>query len=162
MSKLGAITGVHRSREYPVAASQKFNRTGGAFVTLDSSGNIRLALTADTVIFGWAVVPQGVGSGLGTDPLVWQSSATAGADRLPVITKLSNEYLMPSSAAVTEAMKDLAYDLIAVNDGTQQVLNVGASATSLLIVTATGTAAGANSTSYGVVRINPVKQIAHT
>jgi len=163
MSKLGCIKGVHRSKEYPVAASQKFNRTGGAFVFLDSSGHVTLALTATATIFGYAVVPQGIGSGLGTDLAVWQSSATAGADRIPVIRVTSDaEFLVPSDAATTQAMAGNACDLVGVNDGTQQVIDVGTSTTDVVLIQGPGTDAGAPTTSFAIVKINPAKIQADT
>ena len=161
MSKYGCITGVHRSIEMPVAASQKFNRTGGAFVIQDSAGNIRLALTADATICGFAIVPLGIGSGLGTDAAVWQSSATAGADRLPVIVNLSAEFLVPADDTVTQAMCGDGCDLIGVNDGTKQTADVGTGANDVLLVEKLGTAAGGSITDV-VVRMNPSKmQIAN-
>lgn len=158
MSKLGCINGVHRSKEYPVAASQKFNRTGGAFVYLDGSGHVTLALSATATLFGYAVVPQGIGSGLGTDSAVWQSSATAGADRIPVITDLNAEFLVPTAGAVTAAMAGNAVDIVGVNDGTQQTCNEAAGSTDVLIIQGRGMdLAGATTTSFAVVKRNPAK-----
>jgi hypothetical protein len=153
--KTGCITGVHRSTEYPVAASQKFLRSGGAFVYLNSSGHVTLALTATATLFGYAVVPLGYVSA-GTDTNVWESSATAGADKIPVITGLGNEFLIGADDTVTVAMAGNACDLVGVNDGTAQVADVGTSSTDVLIITRRGLDVGGTAT-QAVVKLNPAK-----
>lgn len=161
--KYRCITGVHRSKEYPVAASQQFNLSGGAFVVLDANGNIRLALTADATIFGYAVVPTRSATGSVTGS-VWTSSATAGQSRIPVIRITADqEFLVPANATVTAAMRGNACDLIGANDGTAQQANVGISVTDVLLIQEVG-----NDKTLGelvtdvLVRVNPAKIQADT
>ena len=156
----GCITGVHRSKMYPVAASQYFARSGGAFVYLDANGRVTLALTATATIFGYAVA--GAGAGAGTDANVWLSSATAGADKVPVI-RITNEleFLVPSDGTPTIAMAGNACDLIAVNDGTIQTADIGTSTTDVLLIQDIGTKAGGSVTDV-IVKVNPAKIQADT
>ena len=67
----------------PVAANQKFSHNGSSFVCVDANGNIRLALTADTLLYGYALEPEGMGAG--SDPTYWQSSATDGKDKILIV-----------------------------------------------------------------------------
>lgn len=141
--------------EVPVAASQKFYHEGAAFVVLDSSGHARLALSADTTIYGYALVPAGMGAG--TDPTIWESSATAGKDKIAVVVDPKARYLVPASTTVAQSAVGNAYELIGVNDGTQQYLNLGAASTDVLIVDKVGTSVNGGDTTDAVVKINPVK-----
>lgn len=158
--KYGCITGVHRSKMYPVAASQYFNRAGGAFVYLDGSGHVTLALTATATIFGYAAAPAGQGAG--TDAGYWKSSATAGADKVPVIRITSElEFLVPSDGTPTISQAGDACDLIGVNDGTTQKADIGTSTTDVLIIQDIGTKAGGSTTDV-IVKVNPAKIQADT
>lgn len=159
--KYGPIQSGLKGREYPVAASQYFDRNGGAFVYLDGSGHVTGALTATGTLLGWAVVPGGVGAG--TDTAEWKSSATAGADSIFVITDDNAEYFVPTDGTMTAAQVGNACDLIGVNDGTVQQADIGTSTTDVLIITgvASGVIAGA-ATSDVIVRINPAKYQADT
>ncbi|MDQ3022754.1 MAG: hypothetical protein M3R36_19645 [Bacteroidota bacterium] len=158
--KYGCITGSHKSKEYPVAASQLFNRSaGGAFVIMNASGHIQLALSATATIFGFAIVPLGLAQVPGSSTsAIWQSSATAGADRLPVITNKDALFLLKASVAPTQSQLGDAVDLIGVNDGTVQQINPAAGATDVVIINALG-----SDTQYGgvstdvVVKMNPAK-----
>lgn len=75
--------------ECPVAASQNFQRRSGHFVYL-SSGNLTIADSGTTEIFGWALV--------GDD---WTSSSTAGADKVTVDTNPFHVWEVPARDTFT-------------------------------------------------------------
>jgi hypothetical protein len=148
--------------EYPVAASQFFYHNGVNAVFLNSSGHLELALTATATILGIAIVPKGRGAGTSDD--YWKSSATAGADKIPVILATSGyKFLLPGNITATAAMRGGAWDLIAVNDGTATTLDLDTSTTDVFIVDDLGVnvVAGAAVTDV-VARINPLKVQADT
>ena len=127
-----------KTTEYPVAASQYFYHNGINVVYLDGSGNVTLALTATATVLGIAVVPKGRGAGASDD--YWLSSATAGADKIPVIDALDGyEFLLPADDTVTAAMRGNACDLIAANDGTATKVDVGTSSTDIFHIIDLGT-----------------------
>jgi len=160
MGKYGCITGVPRSKMLPVAASQFINRVSGAFVFLDGSGNVTTAITATTTLYGYVGCPAGQGAG--TSDAYWKSSATAGADKLPVVRFTSDiEFLMPADDTVTAAMRGKACDLLSVNDGTSQQVDVGTSTTDLFLIQGIGTDAGGLTTDV-VVKFNMAKIQANT
>ena len=116
--KYGPLDPSPKTKEYPVAASQYFYHEGIAFVYLDSSGHLTKAITATGELFGWAIIPKGRGAG--SSDLYWLSSATAGADKVPVVLAKDNyEFLVPGIITVTAAMTGGAWDLLGVNDGNQ-------------------------------------------
>ena len=155
MGKYGCITGVPRSVMLPVAASQYINRSTGAFVHLDTSGHVTTALTANTYLYGYVGCPAGHGAG--TSDNYWLSSATAGADKIPVIRVSDDvEFLMPADDTVTQAYVGRTADLVSVNDGTVQNIDIGTTSTDLFLIQAIGTAAGGTTTDI-VVKINPAK-----
>lgn len=160
--KYGCIKGNISSKQYPVAASQYFHRNGGAFVYLDASGHVTLALTATATLFGYAIAPQSpnaVSAGSSSD--YWKSSATAGADYVSVITDLNAEFLVPADATAAASDAGNACDLIGVNDGTVQQADIGTSSTDVLRIVGPGTAVGGASTDV-VVRFNPAKMQSDT
>lgn len=155
MSKYGCITGVPRSKMYPVAASQYINRSTGAFVFLDASGHVEVAITATQKLFGYVGCPAGSGAGTSAD--YWKSSATAGADKIPVIRINSdNEFLMPADDTVTVSMAGNAADLVSVNDGTAQQIDVGTTTNDVFLIQDVGTKAGGTTTDV-IVKINPAE-----
>ena len=122
--KYGCLDPKARSKVYPVEASQYFYHNGVNAVILSADGLIQLAITADQKLFGFAVVPGGMGAG--TNPLYWLSSATAGKDKIPVILAVDKySFLLPADDTVTASMKGNACDMIAVNDGTATTVDVG-------------------------------------
>lgn len=161
MAKYGCITGFHHSKVYPVAADQEFNTTqGGCWVIMNGSGFLEVALTATATLFGFAIAPTG-STGAGTTAGIWKSSATAGADRIPVIRNTDARFLMPADDTVTQAMIGNACDLIGVNDGTLQKADVGTSSTDVVVIDDLGINAGGNTTDV-VVKLNPAKIQADT
>jgi len=150
----GCISSGVTVKEYPVAASQYFYHEGVNAVYLDGSGHVTLALSATATLLGIAIVPKGRGAG--TSDAYWLSSATAGEDRIAVVTDPNAKFLLPASTTVTAAMKGGAYDLISVNNGTATTVNVGASITDVFIVEDLGLNYGGSATD-AIVRINPAK-----
>ena len=157
--KYGCITPNPKGREYPVAASQFFSHTGGGFVYLDGSGHITLALSATATLKGYVEDPNGKGAGASDS--YWKSSATAGADKLFVITDPDAEFLVPASTTVTDAMAGNVYDLIGVNDGTAQYVDLATSTTDMVAIVKKGSDYGGGTTD-AVVKINPLKYQADT
>ena len=154
--KYGCITPNAKGRTYPVAASQKFKHEGGGFVHLDASGHVTLSLTATGTLFGFVEAPAGKGAG--SDAAVWQSSATAGADKVHVITDRDAEFVVPADASVAASDAGNACDLIGVNDGTAQQADIGTSTTDVLIIQKQATEIGAGFAATDVVvKINPAK-----
>ena len=154
--KYGCITPNAKGRTYPVAASQYFPHASGGFVYLDGSGHVTMALTATTTLFGYVEGPAGRGAG--SSDSYWLSSATAGADKVFVITDANAEYLVPATTTVTAAMAGNAGDLIGVNDGTVQQADVDTADTNVIIIQkqATEVVAGCAATDV-IVKINPAK-----
>jgi len=136
--RYGPVIGDYRAVELPVAASQMFHPNGAAFVYLDSSGYVTLAITATTYLFGWALVPRSLA---GTDLAngYWTSNATAGASKVPVIAAAMNPkvaYRVPTTAAgglAVAARIGECSDLVGVNDGTIQYATPGTNATDVLL-----------------------------
>lgn len=160
--KYGCITPNVKGREYPVAASQKFTHASGAFVHLDGSGHVTLSLTATATIFGYAIAPQGVGAAA-AGSAYWQSSATAGADKIFVITDLDAEFVVPADDTVTVAMAGNACDIVGVNDGTPQTADVGTSSTDVLLIQGVATKMGSMyAATDAIVKRNHLKVQADT
>jgi len=160
--KYGCLHPAPKTKEYPVAASQYFFHNGVNAVFLDG-GVIKQALTATATLLGFAVVPKGRGAG--TSDNYWLSSATAGADKIAVIDALDGyEFLLPADDTVTAAMRGAACDMIAVNDGTATLVDVGTSARDVFIITELGTIRkGSDAVATDVVvKFNPAKRQADT
>lgn len=157
----GCISPNVQTVEYPVAASQYFRHDGVNAVYLDGSGNVTLALTATATLLGIALPPKGRGAG--TDDSYWLSSATAGADKIPVVlaSDTNAKFLVPADDTVTAAMRGNACDLIAVNDGTATTADVGTSSTDVFIIQDLGSKYGGDATDV-VIKINPAKIQADT
>lgn len=150
--KYGCITPAVESVEMPVAASQKFKHDSANFVVLDNDGNVRLALTADGTLYGYAIIPKGRGAG--SDEGIWESSSTAGKDKILIVKDPDARYLVPASGAVTQANAGNAYDLIGVNNGTAQVINLAAGNNDVVVIEKPGTSIARGGVNDAVVRIN--------
>jgi hypothetical protein len=137
--RYGPVIKDYHARTFRVADAQKFHPNGAAFVYLDANGYVTLALTADVIIFGWAMIPRS----LGRDDLAagyWTSktAASTGISYVPVIVARENPgvtYRVPCAAglAVLARCGEL-HDLISVNDGTKQYADLAAHATNVLAV----------------------------
>lgn len=162
--KYGCITPHPVIKELPVAASQYFYHNGVNAVYLDGSGHVTLGLTATATLYGFAVVPKGMGAG--TSANYWLSSSTAAKDKIGVITVADNpsaKFLCPADDTATAAMLGNACDLIAVNDGTATTVDVGTSSTDVFLIEDYGSNPIINASATDVVvRINPAKVQADT
>lgn len=150
----GCITPDVVTKEYPVAASQYFRHDGVNAVYLDASGNVTLALTATATLLGIAIVPKGRGAGASDS--YWLSNATAGVDKIQVITDPEAKFMLPGNITATAAMKGGAWDLLAVNDGTATTVDLDTSVTDVFIVDDLGSKYGGGANDV-VAHINPVK-----
>jgi hypothetical protein len=142
----------------PFAASQQFHELGCAFTYADASGHQALALTATATLFGWAL--------LGFSPQAPEVSGTHGARKFTTSSTAATKYdckpLTGSEyiwgigdASFSESDRGNACDLIGVNDGTQQKIDIGTSSTDVLrIIGGDGTAI--------LVAVNPSKLQADT
>jgi hypothetical protein len=155
--KYGPLHTGYKTIELPVADSQHFYHNGVNAVFLDANGHVELAVTATGTLFGIALPPAGRGESPSDD--YWESSATAGVDKIAVIPVSENaRFLLPADATVTAAMRGNACDLIAVNDGTATTVDVGTSSTDVFLIEGLGTDYKADAAATDVVvRINPAK-----
>lgn len=98
--KYGWVEGPGKGREYKLAASQYFSRLGGKFVSVDTAGNMVLAtaVKVGSALAGWAETGKHT-----TGYNAWLSSATAGADKVFVITGLEDKFVMPVDISVASA-----------------------------------------------------------
>lgn len=112
--KMGIREGKGHGREYPVAASQYFQRRGGHLVTMiDGAVTLSASKTAlrGDGLLGWATVPKDSVATTG----YWKSSATAKADKVFVITDLDAVYEMPydgHTASLTASLIGRGCDLV--------------------------------------------------
>ena len=156
--KYGCMHPSPKTTEYPVAASQYFPHIGPSLVNLDSSGNVTLLETADTSVFGVAVVPTGRGNPANTSDVYWMSSATAAEDRIPIIKTDSNyNFLLLADDTPTAAQAGDACDLTAANAAGVDYVDIGNSTNDIFIIQGRGVDfnadAGANDV---VVKLNQV------
>lgn len=154
--RYGCLSPNPKTIMYPVAASQYFRHDYPHFVFLDGSGHVELAVTATATIFGCvAAVPKGQGSGSSDD--YWLSSATAGADELPIILTDEHEsYLFLADDTPTASQAGDECDLLVDNDGTAGYIDIGTSSTDVCIIQGRGVDFKADAgTNDVVVKINP-------
>jgi hypothetical protein len=152
--KYGHLSGVIEVETKPVAASQYFYHDGVNLVYLDSSGQVTLALSATTTVYGIAIVPKGRGAG--SSDSYWLSNAVAGVDKIGVIALPSPNvrFLFPASTTITTSHIGNTYDLVAVNDGASTYVNISATSVNIFVVDDLGTKYGGSATD-AVVHINP-------
>jgi len=135
--KFGLREGRGIGKEYPVAATQYFQRRGGHFVYL-KNGDVNLCSSmtgctrADGIV-GWADVPKDTS---GHD--YWVSSSTAGKDKVFVITETDAVYEIPfygHAASLTATLIGRGLDIIAtpLSSG-NQMAHIGKVASPLLMV----------------------------
>ena len=138
-AKYGCLHPDPKTKEYPVAASQYFQHEGCNAVILDGSGNLTGALTTDQKLFGWAIIPKGRGNSTNTSDDYWLSSATAAADRVPVILAADGyEFIAPGIITCTVAMIGAAWDMIGVNSASTHYVDLDTSTNDVFIVTDLG------------------------
>lgn len=149
-----------RPRKMPMAASQKFHERGGAFCHA-VSGNLTLTLTATAYVFAWVLLGYAPDApGMSSDAAgsrYFTTSATAATKYLAKPLSGSDIYVMPgNSSFVSATHRGVACDLIGVNDGTQQLADIGTSTNDILRILGGGNDEGGLATDI-IVMVNAAK-----
>lgn len=161
--RYGPVIGSYNTVMFPVADAQMFHPNGAAFVYLDAYGKVTLAVTADTYLFGWALVPRSL---KGTDltngywtSLTVGAAVIVGTSKVPVIVAAMNPnvaYRVPTTPAgglAIAARIGECSDLVGViDDGSVQYATPGTNATDVLLNVALPEDGDTNSI---LVTINP-------
>jgi len=153
-----------RTTEYPAAADQVWHHAGATFCLIDGNGRVVPAVSASATIFGWAIIPKGMGAGAATAS--WKASATEGADKLAVVKGSEGySFIAPADATATLGQTGNACDLLnaSATDSTVSLVNIDTSSTDVFIIQGLATdshAAGAGTDV--LVKINPAKLQADT
>ena len=140
----------------PVSDSQYFQHAGHNIVYVDTSGHLVAALTDTsddtTKVFGYAIIPKGRGNTTNTSDDYWLSSATAGADWVPVIKAEDDyEFLFISNGTPTAAQAGDDCDIVNVNTATAKTIAVATSTNDDLIIQGRGVDFNAKATTADVV-----------
>ena len=149
--------------EYPCNADEVWHHAGANVCLLDGSGYITQALSATDKVFGYAVIPGGMGAG--TAPASWKAGSD-GVDKIPVILATAGyEFLLPSDATPTIAQVGDECDLLnaSATDTTASLIDIGSSSTESFIIQGRGVDyhAGCAATDV-VVKFNPAELQADT
>ena len=148
---------------YPCNADEVWHHDGANVCLLDASGYITQALGSSGSVFGYAIVPGGMGAG--TAVASWKAGAD-GVDVIPVIPASAGyEFLLPSNGTPTIAnighCVDIANDSAA--DTTASLVDMATSTDDIFIVVGVGTDYHAGcSSSDVVVKFNPAERQADT
>ena len=150
--------------EYPCGADEVWHHAGANVCLLDATGYISQALSATDKVFGYAIVPTGMGAGSAVAS--WKASATEGADKIPVILATAGyEFLLPSDGTPTIAQVGDECDLLnaSATDTTASLIDIGSSSTESFIIQGRGVDyhAGCAVTDV-VVKFNPAELQADT
>lgn len=131
--RYGPVIGNYNTIMFPVTDSQKFHPNGGAFVFLDSSGFVSIALTATQSLFGWAMVPRSL-AGAHATLGYWTSGAVAvaGTSYVPVIVAAMNlgvTFRVPcgTGLAVATECGEAGDIILTSNNGTVQSVGTATS-----------------------------------
>ena len=137
--------------EHLVKADEEFFHEGGQFVYIDSTGYVRVCLTGANEIYGWALVPQGMGAG--TDPTIWTANSS-GTDTIRVIVDRKARFLVGLDAAITVANIGNALDIaLPAADGAVQTLDVGTTGDDVARIVGLGTSLKGGTTTDAIVKI---------
>jgi len=150
--------------EYPCGADEVWHHAGANVCFLDATGYITQAITTTGTVFGYAIIPTGMGAG--SVVASWKASATEGADKIPVILATAGyEFLLPSDGTPTIAQVGDACDILntSATDTTASLVDIGTSTNDIFIIQGIGTDyhGGAASTDV-VVKFNPAELQADT
>jgi hypothetical protein len=148
--------------EYPCNADEVWQHDGAHVCLLDGSGYVTQALTATDKVFGYAIIPAGMGAGSAVAS--WKAGDD-GVDKIPVIPATAGEeFLLPSDGTPTIAQVGNACDIInTASTDTASLVDIGTSSTDVFIIQGIGTDyhAGASTTDV-VVKFNPAELQADT
>ena len=96
----------HTIFNFPVGASEVFKKKGGAFVTIDGSGRVEIAVAGDVDIIGHALFNED-----------FTASATEGASTVPVDLSFDSVYEVPINTGTwNDNMRGEMCDLSVVAD----------------------------------------------
>jgi hypothetical protein len=148
--------------EYPCNADEVWQHDGAHVCLLDGSGYVTQALTSTGKVFGYAIIPAGMGAGSAVAS--WKAGDD-GVDKIPVIPATAGEeFLLPSDGTPTIAQVGNACDIInTASTDTASLVDIGTSSTDVFIIQGIGTDyhAGASTTDV-VVKFNPAELQADT
>ncbi|KKK93276.1 hypothetical protein LCGC14_2694490 [marine sediment metagenome] len=138
--------------EHLVAASMKFAHEGAAFCYLDGSGLVTTVAVGANEIYGWVLVPEGMGAG--STASYWQSNSS-GTDKVQVIVDRKARFLVPLDAAITRANLGDALDIATPpsNNGAQQTLDVATTDDDVARIVGLGTSVKGGTTTDAIVKI---------
>ena len=144
--------------EYPCNASEVWHHAGANVCLLDASGYITQALGSSATVFGYAIVPTGMGAGSAVAS--WKAGAD-GVDKIPVIPATAGEeFLLPTNGTPAITQVGNCCDIVhaSATDAIASLVNVATSSTDIFIIQGIGTDyhAGAASSDV-VVKFNPAK-----
>jgi len=144
---------------YPCNADEVWHHDGANVCLLDASGYITQALGSSGSVFGYAIVPGGMGAG--TAVASWKAGAD-GVDVIPVIPASAGyEFLLPSDDDPTIAQIGNCCDIVnaSATDTTASLVDIGTSSTDVFIITGVGTDyhSGCKSSDV-VVKFNPAER----
>ncbi len=150
--------------EYKVNADEVWHHAGANFCILGSDGFVTQALGSTATIFGYAMIPKGVGAGSAVAS--WKASATDGKDTVAVVLASAGEtFIVPADATATIGQSGDACDLLnaSATDATASLVDIGTSSTDVFIIQglATDKVAAAAGTDI-LVKVNPAKLQADT
>ena len=152
------------TREFPCNASEVWHHAGANVCFLDGSGYISQALGSTEKVFGYAIIPAGMGAGSATAS--WKASATDGADKVAVIPASAGyDFLLPADNTITVAMVGNAADIthVSATDAIASVVTTATTDDDIFIIQGRGVdfVAGAAATDV-VVKFNPSERQADT
>jgi len=160
----GALNPNVETVEYKVNADEVWHHAGATFCILGADGYVTQALSGTATIFGYAIIPKGVGAG--TASASWKASATDGKDTVAVVLASAGEtFIVPADDTATLGQSGNACDLLnaSATDSTVSLVDIGASSTDVFIIQglATDRVAAAAGTDI-LVKVNPAKLQADT
>ena len=148
--------------EYPCNADEVWQHNGAHVCLLDASGYITQALTTSVSVFGYAIIPGGMGAG--TAVASWKAGDD-GVDKIPVIlASAGEEFLLPSDDTPTIAQIGNACDILnTASTDTASLVDIGTSTNDIFIIQGRGVDyhSGCAATDV-VVKFNPAELQADT
>jgi len=138
--RYGPVIGNYNTVMLPVTDSQKFHPNGGAFVFLDSSGFVSIAISTSQALFGWALVPRSLkGTDLSNGYWTSGAAAVAGTSYVPVIVAAMNlgvTFRAPCGTGLAVAARcgEACDLLLASNSGAVQYVDTSLSSHDVVLI----------------------------
>ena len=154
--RYGCLDPQAKTTEYPCNADEVWHHAGANVCFLDGSGYISQALGSTETVFGYAIIPTGMGAG--TAVASWKAGAD-GVDKIPVVLASGNyEFLLPANNTITAAMAGNAADIVnsSATDATASLVDTATTTDDIFIIQGRGVdrVAGCAITDV-VVKFNP-------